>query len=332
MRMKRLAAILAACAIAATAASCGGDKLPDGLYARIATDRGAILARLDYERAPLTVCNFAGLAEGKLDASRSGRFYDGLSFHRVEPGFVVQGGDPKGDGSGGPGYAFPNEISPSLRFDEAGVLGMANAGPDTNGSQFFITLGPAPHLDGAYSAFGKVVSGMEAAQAIQAGDAMRKVEILRVGKAAKAFSCDREAWNALVSAALGAKRAADLAAIDSRWPGLVADESGLLTKPIREGSGPYPARGQTAVVAYKLMLKSGEVIDSSDLHGGKVDFALGTGRLIAGMDIALSGMRRGEKRLFVIPPELGYGQAGIPGTPIGPHAFLVFEAELLGVE
>jgi len=332
MRRTSLWAIIAACALAPLVASCGGEKLKDGLYARITTDRGEILAGLEYESSPLTVCNFAGLAEGKLDASRGGRFYDGLAFHRVEPGFVVQGGDPKGDGSGGPGYAFPNEISAGLRFDRAGVLGMANAGAHTNGSQFFITLGSAPHLDGGYSIFGKVVSGMEAVEAIRAGDAMRKVEIVRVGKAARAFACDQAAWNRLFSAALGAKREADLAAINGRWPGLAAQESGLLTKLVKEGSGPSPARGQTAVVAYKLMLRSGEVVDSSDMHGGKVDFALGAGRLISGMEIALSGLKRGERRIFVIPPELGYGQAGIPGTPIEPYAFIVFEAELLGVK
>jgi peptidylprolyl isomerase len=309
-----------------------GERLPDGLYARIRTVHGDILIRLEHEKAPLTVCTFAGLAEGRLNAAGSKHFYDGLTFHRVEPGFVVQGGDPEGTGRGGPGFTIPNETVVGSNFDAEGIVGMANAGMHRNGSQFFITLAAAPHLDGAYTAFGSVVSGMEAVKKIQPGDVMKKVEILRSGAAAASFKTDQKAWDRLYNAAVQSKRAADLTVIHARWPNLSAEETGLLSKCLEEGTGPAPSRGQTLSVAYKLMLMSGEVIDSSDMHGGSVDFQVGAGRLIAGMDTALLGMKQGERRLFVIPPELGYGSIGIPGTAVEPFAFLVFEAKIIRIK
>ncbi len=125
-------------------------EMDEGLYAKMTTDRGDILIRLHYEKVPMTVMNFVGLAEGTLESNQPAGepFYDGLTFHRVIDDFMIQGGCPDGTGRGGPGYRFPDEIDRSLRHDSAGVLSMANAGPDTNGSQFFITHGPTPHLDG----------------------------------------------------------------------------------------------------------------------------------------------------------------------------------------
>ncbi|MEM9423943.1 MAG: peptidylprolyl isomerase, partial [Spirochaetota bacterium] len=134
------------------------EQMPnDGLFAQIETDKGVILAQLEFEKTPLTVMSFVGLAEGRFDAPNAPKgkpYFDGLTFHRIEPGFVIQGGDPAGNGTGGPGYEFANEIDPSLNHDTEGILSMANAGPDTNGSQFFITLGPASFLNGGYSVFG----------------------------------------------------------------------------------------------------------------------------------------------------------------------------------
>ena len=168
--------------------------LPDGLYARIETERGLIVARLFYGKVPMTVGNFVGLAEGtmpwrdSMDGKiKKSRFYDGLTFHRVIADFMIQGGDPLGTGRGGPGYNFPDEFSPSLRHSKAGILSMANAGPDTNGSQFFITHRATPWLDARHSVFGEVVEGMAVVRRIRPGDRIRGVKIVRIGGKAKAF-------------------------------------------------------------------------------------------------------------------------------------------------
>jgi peptidyl-prolyl cis-trans isomerase A (cyclophilin A) len=173
-------------------------KLPDGLYAEMETSKGKILLVLEFEKTPLTVANFVGLAEGTKNYSKDGSsptargkpFYDGLTFHRVIPDFMIQGGDPEGVGRGGPGYRFRNEIDPSLKHDRAGILSMANAGPDTNGSQFFITHKETPWLDGKHTVFGHVVEGQDVVNTIVKGDTIKTVKILRVGQKAKAFKGD----------------------------------------------------------------------------------------------------------------------------------------------
>ena len=167
----------------------GRDDLPEGLYAKIATPRGLIVAELFPKKAPLAVMNFVGLAEGVFPVKQTKPFFDGLTFHRVVPGFVVQGGDPAGRGDGGPGYSFPDEFIPGLGHDAAGVLSMANNGPDTNGSQFFFTLVPVRRLDYLHTVFGRVVRGLEVLPAIQRGDTMT-VKIRRVGAEAGAYRAD----------------------------------------------------------------------------------------------------------------------------------------------
>ena len=168
--------------------------LPDGLYAQMKTSKGEIVLRLFYQRVPVTVSNFVGLAEGTKEwkdpvsgKSNKTRFYDGLSFHRVIKDFMIQGGDPLGTGSGGPGYNFPDEFHPELKHSKPGILSMANAGADTNGSQFFITHVPTPHLDNKHSVFGEVFEGMNVVNAIQKGDLIQTLTIIRKGDQAKSF-------------------------------------------------------------------------------------------------------------------------------------------------
>lgn len=174
--------------------------LSDGLYAEITTPKGVITCRLEFEKAPMTVASFVGLAEGSLGPFPRKPFFDGLTFHRVVPNFVIQGGDPLGTGEGGPGYTFADEFGPGLRHDSAGVLSMANDGPDTNGSQFFITLAPVGRLDFLHSVFGRTVRGSEVLARIAQGDSMR-VRILRIGASARAFRADESAFRALTARA-----------------------------------------------------------------------------------------------------------------------------------
>ena len=175
--------------------------LPDGLYAEFTTPRGTVVAELLYRQAPLTVASFTGLAEGTLGPKKGTPFFDGLKFHRVVPNFVVQGGDPLGTGEGGPGYAFADEFVPGLRHDDAGVLSMANDGPDTNGSQFFFTLREVNRLNYLHSVFGRVVRGREILPLIRPNDVMTAVRIRRVGAAAVAFRADQAAFDALAARA-----------------------------------------------------------------------------------------------------------------------------------
>lgn len=174
--------------------------LAPGMYAEFKLTHGTIIAELFYKRAPLTVANFVGLAEGKLGPNPGKPFFDGLIFHRVVPDFVVQGGDPLGNGLGGPGYEFPDEFRRDLRHDAAGILSMANAGPDTNGSQFFFTLKPVRRLDFLHSVFGRVVRGLDFLPRIRQGDAM-SVKILRIGPDAEAFPADKAAFENLITKA-----------------------------------------------------------------------------------------------------------------------------------
>jgi peptidylprolyl isomerase len=339
MRIKWLKSVAAACLLATLILSCQRSDLPEGLYARLATAKGDIIIKLEYQKAPLTVGNFVGLAEGRLDAAKGKKYFDGQSFHRVVADFVIQSGDPKGDGTGGPGYEFPNEIVPDLKYDAEGIVGMANAGPNTNGSQFFITMKAVPELDGGYTVFGKVVKGMEVVKQIVQGDKLVKVEIIRVGREARAFKADQAAWNsretplvAAIKKAADDKRSADLAVIKQKWPDLVPDTDGIFQKVLKPGSGPTPTTGQTVSVSYKGMLIDGQVFDQSDFHGGPVDFQVGVGRIIPGWDKVVMTMKKGEKRMIVIPPELAYGSRGTPGGPIAPDSFLAFEVQLVALK
>jgi len=323
----------------AGARSSSGDvALGDGLFARITTSKGDILLRLEYQKTPMTVCNFVALSEGKMTAAGGKPFYNGLLFHRVIKDFMIQGGDPLGNGSGGPGYRFPDEIDPSLKHDGPGVLSMANAGPGTNGSQFFITHVETPWLDGKHTVFGRVVRGQDVVDAIEQGDRIESINIIRNGDEANAFKADQATFDALVrnaGSAVAAKaqvqRDADIAEIEGKYPNAVISETGLRYIVQNRGAGPKPTPGSTAMVNIKGMLLSGEVFSNTDLSGGPEELPVGQGRLLAGLDEAISDMQTGEKRLVIIPPELAYGEREVSNV-IPANSFLVLELELVGIK
>ncbi len=167
----------------------------DGIYAKMETTKGTILLNLEYKKTPITVANFISLAEGTnpyvSENLKNKKYYDGLKFHRVIPDFMIQGGDPLGTGTGGPGYKFMDEIDSSLKHSKGGILSMANAGKGTNGSQFFITHKDTPWLDGKHTVFGSVVEGMNVVNKIAQGDVINKLEIIRVGTDAKSFDATK---------------------------------------------------------------------------------------------------------------------------------------------
>ncbi|GHV77467.1 peptidylprolyl isomerase [Spirochaetia bacterium] len=325
---------------AAGTASCepsGDSTLGDGLFARIRTNRGDIVLRLEFQKTPLTVCNFVALAEGKMNAAGGKPFYDGLIFHRVIADFMIQGGDPLGTGSGGPGYRFPDEIDPSLKHEGPGILSMANAGPGTNGSQFFITHVATPWLDGKHTVFGRVIQGQDVVNAIKQGDRIEKVTIIRNGQAATAFKADQATFDALqreaataISSRLKAKRDADIAQIRQKYPNTSVTPSGIYYIIQKEGTGEKASSGKTVSVNYKGMFLSGEVFDNSDLHG-PLEFQTGSGQIIPGFDETVLDMKQGEKRLVVLPPELAYGEQGAGNGAIPGNSFLVFEMELVRI-
>jgi peptidylprolyl isomerase len=298
---------------------------------------GIIIAELFYKQTPLTVTNFVGLAEGTLDAANGKPFYDGLKFHRVIPDFMIQGGDPLGTGSGGPGYRFADEIVPELKHTGPGVLSMANAGPGTNGSQFFITHVATPWLDGKHTVFGKTVDGQDVVDAIEQGHRIRSIRIVRNGADAKAFTAtqaDFDKLNAGIAdksrAALEKERAAVLKTIEEKFPGYDKTPDGIYYKISKEGSGAAVSKGQKLTMKYKGYLLDGRVFDDSDMHA-PIEFAAGGGQLIPGFDKMAMAMKAGEKRTIVIPPELAYGSAGAQGVIPG-NAYIAFDLELLKVE
>jgi peptidylprolyl isomerase len=282
----------------------------------------------------MTVGNFVGLAQGNLanHAVKKGvPYYDGLKFHRVIDNFMIQGGDPQGSGSGGPGYKFADEFHPDLRHDGPGILSMANAGPGTNGSQFFITHTETSWLDGKHTVFGKVVMGMEIVNAIRQGDRIERMEI-EAKEAAAAF----DAVAAFESGQEAAKREAQeaAAAADKALADLVAGfertDSGLYYRMDTVGSGPRPSKGQNVKVHYTGMLTDGSIFDSSVQRGTPIAIAIGVGQVIEGWDEGIMLLNEGSKARFVIPSHLGYGSRGAGGV-IPPNATLIFDVELVKV-
>ena len=310
--------------------------MQDGLYAKFNTSKGAIIVNLEFEKTPGTVGNFVALAEGNLENSakpQGTKYYDGLKFHRVIPDFMIQGGCPLGTGTGNPGYQFDDEIHPELTHSGPGILSMANAGPGTNGSQFFITHVETAWLDGKHTVFGKVTEGQDIVNKVAQGDVIESLEIIRVGKAAEDFNAVetfRQFTGAKAEREAAAKKEAE-AALDEIAAGFDKTESGLRYKLISKGSGVKAEKGKTVSVHYKGSLTDGSVFDSSYKRNSPIDFPLGMGQVISGWDEGIALLNVGDKARFVIPPHLGYGAAGAGGV-IPPNATLVFDVELMDVK
>ncbi|MEK6154918.1 peptidylprolyl isomerase [Flavobacteriaceae bacterium 3-367] len=370
--MKNLAPLVLA--VGMLLASCKSSQhadLGEGLFADIETNKGVIVLKLEHEKTPVTVANFVSLAEGTnpfvSEQYKEKKYYEGVIFHRVIKDFMIQGGDPTGTGSGNPGYRFKDEFNDSLTHHKAGILSMANSGPTTNGSQFFITHKETPFLDGRHTVFGEVVEGMNIVDSIAnmptsqdpgkkdrpvTDVVMNKVEIIRNGKEAKKFDAvqimtDYFAEEEAKVKALE-KAITDFAAELSEQKEEAEDlPSGLKIYSLTKGEGEKPKIGQQVLVNYAGWLADGNLFDSNyeevatkfgkydprrKQQGGYTSVPMSfspDSRLIAGFKEGLLSMEVGDKIRIFIPPHLGYGPQG--GGPIPPNADLVFDLEIVGI-
>ena len=349
--------------------------LKDGLYAKVETSKGTFIVALDYQKVPIMVANFVTLAEGKnqfVSKEFKGKpFFDGLNFHRVisklngdSEDFMVQTGDPLGNGSGDAGYKIRDEFT-DLKHNKPGVLSMANSGPNTNSSQFFITLVPTPWLDGKHSIFGSVVGdGMKVVATIVKDDIVKTVTIIRKGEVVKKFDAVKifndyfksETENQKKQAAIDSQKKKDY---DAKYK-IVKDQkvtffnelkksatktpSGFKFKIIQKSTGDIPKDGETVNIEYAGFLEDGTLFDTSSPTVAKqfgmfneqramqngysaLPYVMGSNRMIPGFVEGLSKLKKGEKAVFFIPFNLGYGEQGA-GNVIPPNANLIFEVEL----
>lgn len=327
----------------------------DGLFAVMETSKGTIYLDLFYKKTPLTVTNFVGLAEGTLDAANGKPFYDGLKFHRVIADFMIQGGDPEGTGRGGPGYRFTDECKDDLVFDKPGLLAMANAGPETNGSQFFITHVPTEWLNGKHTIFGQVVNSasQDVVNKVEQNDEIVSVKIIRNGADAQKFTATQSDFNKLqedvkkanTEAKEKAKAEAKAAlkeAFDAQDAFLKECEkdcqktsNGIYFKVLKEGSGEKIGKGKKVFVEYKGYLFNGAVFDGSKgmIEGGHegLEFKTNGGEMIPGFDIMVQDMKVGETRKMVIPPALSYA-SGIPQLGIPAGFYFAFDVNVVSAK
>lgn len=322
------------------------EGLNDGLYANLQTSKGDMLVKLEDEKSPVTVANFVGLAEGKIENKAKAKgvpYYDGTIFHRVIENFMIQGGDPQGTGMGDPGYKFEDEKN-DLKHLGKGYLSMANSGPNTNGSQFFITQVATPWLDGKHTIFGKVVKGEEVIDAIAkvekgAGDkpkedvVLQKVSIFSKGDiykkydAAKIFDEGKGKIQERNKEFVAKKEAEAIKKLEELKAGMQTTPSGLMYKITKKNEGKRVERGNTVAVHYAGRLTNGTEFDNSFRRGEPIEFPVGTGMVIKGWDEGLLLLNEGEEATFVIPPDLGYGVRGAGGV-IPPNAWLIFDVKV----
>jgi len=334
--------------------------LGDGLYAEFNTTKGTIIALLEFEKTPVTVASFVGLAEGTKDFANRPKgkpYYDGLNFHRVIPNFMIQGGCPKGTGGSGPGYNFADETRKDLTHNSPGILSMANSDPQgskapysnggsSNGSQFFITHRATPHLDGLHTVFGHVVIGQAVVNAIVKGDKINSIKLIRNGAAAKAFKVDEAGFKKIKEAKQKAKQAKfeermkkDTEHVDTLLADLkkkhkaevVVSKSGLRYIITQPGEGEAPGEGDKLTLHLKFKLADGKLIDDTRKNKEPLTIPVGADLRLDGLSEGIAGMKNGEHRTVIVPHKLGFGEAG-SGGDIPPFATLIFELELTDVK
>ncbi|RMZ60242.1 peptidylprolyl isomerase [Chryseobacterium nematophagum] len=326
------------------------EGLNDGLYANLQTTKGNLIVKFEDKKAPVTVANFIGLAEGKIDNKAKAKgvpYYDGTIFHRVIKDFMIQGGDPQGTGMGDPGYKFEDEKN-DLQHTGKGILSMANSGPNTNGSQFFITEVATPWLDGKHTIFGKVVKGNDVIDAIAntekgANDkpktdiVLEKVIVFSKGDEYKNYDPAKTFTEGKAKIAEQNKMLAEKAEAEQKKmledlkAGMQKTESGLYYKITKTTTGKAPKAGDNVSVHYAGKLVNGMEFDSSFKRNEPIEIPIGMGRVIKGWDEGILLLKEGEVATFLIPPALAYGERGAGGV-IPPNAWLIFDVELVKVQ
>lgn len=362
-------ALLLILVINLTACKAQYPDLEDGLYAEIITSKGVMVAKLEQEKAPITVANFVSLAEGTntmvKEKFKKKKFYNGLIFHRVMNKFMIQGGDPLGNGLGDPGYKFNDEFHLDLKHDKPGILSMANSGPNTNGSQFFITEIPKPHLDNKYNVFGALVIGLDIQDSISNVKTsnrdkpdkdviIEELNILRKGKTAKQFDAPSIFENHFAEVERlekekKEKAAAILKATKEKFKAQKAKaitlDSGLQYYISEKGTGVHLTETSTVLTHYTVYFENGKLLETSKLEvAEKLDVVnkkrkkankyqpltadIGPdARMIAGFKEGLQQLNVGDKATLFIPYHLAYGEAGRRGIP--GKSNIIFEVEIL---
>ena len=327
------------------------DKLPHGIYAEFETDKGLIICKLEHKKTPMTVANFVGLAEGKftaLDSVYSSPFYDSLKFHRVIQNFMIQGGDPSGNGSGGPKHRFFDELNTDLRHNSAGVLSMANSGPNTNGSQFFITHNATSHLDGRHTVFGHVIKGQDVVDSIEQNDFILHLKIIRKGRDARKWNATevfKQVYDSIQTKIEEEKKLMEkiqsmtkekynsffLEEVLKKEPNAIQTQSGLIYI-IQNPGGPKKVEaGNSISLHYKgTFFKDGKQFDSSYDRNTPLDFTFKTNRMIPGFEEGLEILGKKGKIKLYIPYHLAYGEKGREGA-MPAYSDLVFDLEVLNV-
>ena len=333
--------------------------LDEGLYAKLSTNKGDILIKLTEDKTPNTVANFVSLAEGKnkfvSDDFANKKFYNGIIFHRVIKDFMIQAGDPTASGSGGPGYRFDDEIT-DLKHDGPGILSMANAGKNTNGSQFFITHKETPWLDGKHTVFGKVIEGLNVVDSIQQNDTILNVKIIRLGADAKNFNAPKifsnyftnlEKNKVEIEEKREIKRLSNMEIFDNLKKNVKRTSSGLSYIITKNGNGPKISSTNKAKAHYAVYFENGNLLDTSMLEVAESFFLVNEqkksagaytpilcdispeAQMISGFKEGLRFLKEGDEAFLFLPYQLAYGEKGVRGIP--PKSNLIFEVKIIEV-